>query len=287
MKKMAFSGATGFIASHLIPLLEKRGYQIVPLLRGDFEDKNSLIGKLKDCMGVINLAGEPIVKRWSESYKKKLYSSRVDTTLKIVRVFNELNFYPDFFISASAVGIYRNGAVCGEDCGNFRDDFLGKLCVDWENAAFELKDKTRVCVLRIGVVLGKNGGIVKRITPVFKLGLGGKIASGKQGFSWIHIDDLCKAIFFAIENKGMEGIFNAVSPNPVDNLEFTKALGRVLKRPVVFPVPSFALKILFGEGASVLVEGQKAIPKRLIEAGFKFSYPELDTALKQVFYERL
>ncbi len=284
MKKMAFSGATGFIASHLIPLLEKRGYQIVPILRGDFEDKNSLIGKLKDCMGVINLAGEPIVKRWSESYKKKLYSSRVDTTLKIVRVFNELNFYPDFFISASAVGIYRNGAVCGEDCGNFRDDFLGKLCVDWENAAFELKDKTRVCVLRIGVVLGKNGGIIKRISPVFKLGLGGRLGSGNQGFSWIHIEDLCNMVNFLIENKNLSGIFNAVSPNPITNREFTKAMAEVLKRPAFSPVPAFVLKLLFKEGAVLLLEGQKVVPERFLSAGFEFLYPEIRSALKQVFY---
>lgn len=287
MKKIAISGFTGFIASRLSPFLKEKGYHVIPLLRSDFENKALLKEKLLSSDIVINLAGEPIIKRWSESYKKKLYISRVDLTRDITEILRNEGKHPECFISASAVGIYPDFRLCHEDCEDLREDFLGKLCRDWENAALSIKDISRVVVFRIGVVIGKNGGIIKKVSPLFKLGLGGKIASGKQGFSWIHIDDLCKAIFFAIENKGMEGIFNAVSPNPVDNLEFTKALGRVLKRPVIFPVPSFALKILFGEGASVLVEGQKAIPKRLIEAGFKFSYPELDTALKQVFYERL
>ena len=282
--KIAVSGATGFIASYLVPFLEKKGFEIIPLLRSDFEDEKLLTEKLKKCNGVINLVGEPIVKRWSESYKKRLYSSRVETTLKIVGVFNKLNCFPEFLISASAVGIYRDGVVCGENCDNFRDDFLGKLCVDWENAAFKLKDRTRVCVLRIGVVLGKNGGIIKKISPIFKLGLGGRLGSGKQGFSWVHIGDLCNMVDFLIENKNLSGIFNAVSPNPLTNEEFTETMAKVLKRPAIFPVPAFALKLLFKEGAILLLEGQKAVPERFLSAGFDFSYPEIHSALRQVFY---
>jgi len=282
--KIAVSGATGFIASYLIPFLEKKGFETIPLLRSDFEDEKLLTEKLKKCNGVINLAGEPIVKRWSESYKKRLYSSRVETTLKIVGVFNKLNYFPEFLISASAVGIYGDGVVCGENCDNFRNDFLGKLCVNWENAAFKLKDRTRVCVLRIGVVLGKNGGIIKKISPIFKLGLGGRLGSGKQGFSWVHIGDLCNMVDFLIENKNLSGIFNAVSPNPLTNKEFTEAMAKVLKRPAIFPVPAFALKLLFKEGAILLLEGQKAVPERFLSAGFDFSYPEIHSALRQVFY---
>ncbi len=282
MKNIAVSGSTGFIASYLIPFLKEKDYGIIPLRREDFKDLTALKEKLKNTDIVVNLAGAPIVKRWNENYKKELYSSRVDLTRKIVNAVKELNKKLDCFVSASAVGIYPDFKQCGEDCSDLRDDFLGKLCVDWENAAFSLKN-TRVIALRIGVVIGKNGGIIKRVSLPFKLGLGGRIASGKQGFSWVHIEDLCRIILFAIENEKVEGVINAVSPNPVDNNEFTKTLAGVLKRPAIFPVPSFMLKLLFGEGASILIEGQRAVPKKLKGFNFKFKYPQLEEALKQVF----
>ena len=282
MKNIAISGSTGFVASYLIPFLKEKGYGIIPLKREDFKDLSILKDKLKSADIVVNLAGAPIVKRWSEKYKKELYSSRVDLTKKIVKGIEELNKKLDCFVSASAVGVYPDFKQCAEDCNDLRDDFLGKLCVDWENAAFSLKN-TRVIALRIGVVIGKNGGIIKKVSLPFKLGLGGRIASGKQGFSWIHIEDLCSIILFAIENDKIEGVLNAVSPNPVDNNEFTKTLSRVLKRPAIFPVPSFALKLLFGEGALILIEGQRAVPKKLKNFNFEFKYPQLEEALKQVF----
>ncbi len=280
---IAISGASGFIASHLIPFLKKKGYGIVPLFREDFEKEGVLSQKLKNCNGIINLAGEPIVKRWSEKYKKRLYQSRVDLTKQIANTLKKEKIKPKFFISASAVGIYKDEKICDETCRFFREDFLGTLCKEWEKAAFELRDYTRTVVFRIGVVIGKNGGIIKKVSLPFKLGLGGRLGSGKQGFSWIHIEDLCWAILFAIENETIDGVLNAVSPNPVDNLEFTKTLAKVLKRPAIFPVPSIALKLMFGEGATVLLEGQKVVPKKLSNAGFTFNYPELSSALKQVF----
>ena len=282
MKNIAISGSTGFVASYLIPFLKEKGYEVIPLKREDFKDLSILKEKLKNADIVVNLAGAPIVKRWNENYKKELYSSRVDLTKKIVKAIEELNKKLDCFVSASAVGVYPDFKTCTEDCDDLRDDFLGKLCVDWENAAFSLKN-TRVIALRIGVVIGEHGGIIKKVSLPFKLGLGGRIASGKQGFSWIHIEDLCSIILFAIENEKIEGVVNAVSPNPVDNNEFTKTLSRVLKRPAIFPVPSFALKLLFREGAVVLIEGQRAVPKKLKNFNFEFNYPHLEEALKQVF----
>ncbi len=283
MKNIAISGSTGFVASYLIPLLKEKGYGIIPLKREDFKDLTALKDKLKSADIVVNLAGAPIVKRWNENYKKELYSSRVDLTKKIVQAIEDLDKKLDCFVSASAVGVYPDFKPCGEDCSDLRKDFLGKLCVDWENAAFSLKDKTRIIALRIGVVIGKNGGIIKKVSLPFKLGLGGRIASGKQGFSWIHIEDLCRIILFAIENEKIEGVVNAVSPIPVDNNEFTKTIARVLKRPAIFPVPSFVLKLLFREGAVVLIEGQRAVPKKLKDFNFEFNYPHLEDAFKQVF----
>ncbi len=282
MKNIAISGSTGFVASFLIPFLKEKGYGVIPLRREDFKNLTALKDKLKSADIVVNLAGAPIVKRWSEKYKKELYSSRVGLTKKIVKALEELNKRLDCFVSASAVGVYPDFKPCGEDCSDLKNDFLGKLCIDWENAAFSLKN-TRVIALRIGVVIGKNGGIIKRVSLPFKLGLGGRIAGGKQGFSWIHIEDVCSIILFAIENEKVEGVVNAVSPNPVDNNEFTKTLVRVLKRPAIFPVPSFALKLLFGEGALILIEGQRAVPKKLKNFNFEFKYPQLEEALKQVF----
>ena len=281
MKKIAVSGSTGFIASYLIPILEKEGYSIVPLIREDFKNTAILSEKLKDCTAVINLAGAPIVKRWSEKYKKELYSSRVTLTETLANTINSLPEKPELFISASAVGIYKDGKFCNESCRDLREDFLGKLCKDWENAA--LKCQTRTVVVRIGVVLGKNGGIIKKISLPFKLGLGGRLGNGKQGFSWIHIDDLTNIMLFALQNKNLSGIVNGVSPNPVTNAEFTSAVSKVLKRPAIFPAPSFLLKAVFKEGAKLLLEGQKAVPEKLEKEGFKFKYPEIEQALKQVF----
>ncbi|BBB33607.1 conserved hypothetical protein [Thermotomaculum hydrothermale] len=283
MKRIAITGSTGFVASYLIPFLKEKGYEIIPVVRGDFEDLNKLKEKLEKADIVVNLAGAPIVKRWSKRYKKELYSSRVDLTKKIVETLNDLNKFPECSISASAVGVYPDFKECTENCTDLREDFLGKLCNDWEGEAFKLKGKSRVVVLRIGVVIGKNGGIIKKVSIPFKLGLGGKLGSGKQGFSWIHIEDLINVILFAIENKKVEGVVNAVSPEPVNNIEFTKTLSRVLKKLAIFPVPAFALRLLFGEGAGILLEGQRVIPEKLINYGFEFKFPDLELALKQVF----
>ncbi len=285
-KTVAISGSTGFIASYLIPFLKERGYDIVPLKRPDFESDDLLKDKLKNADIIVNLAGAPIIKRWSERYKRELYSSRVGLTEKIVNTLNLLKKEPDCFISASAVGVYPDFKLCNEDCSELRDDFLGTLCKEWERVAFLLNDITRVVVLRIGVVIGKGGGIIKKVSLPFKLGLGGRIGSGKQGFSWIHIEDLCRIILFAMENRDVKGVINAVSPAPVDNIEFTRTLAGVLKRPAIFPVPVFVLRLLFGEGASILLEGQKAVPDKLKQYGFDFKYIELEQALKRVFYER-
>lgn len=282
-KTVAISGSTGFIAGYLIPELKSKGYNIVPLLREDFKNQKKLEEKLTNVNGVVNLAGAPIIKRWTKSYRRELLNSRVDLTKTIVETVKKIGLHLDFFVSASAVGLYRDGMLCSEECKSIRDDFLGRLCVEWEKAASGLKDKTRVVVLRIGVVIGKGGGIIKKVSLPFKLGLGGRIGSGKQGFSWIHIEDLCRIIIFAMENSDIKGVINAVSPSPVDNMEFTRVLAGLLSRPALLPVPSFILSLLFGEGSAILLEGQRAVPERLLQSGFEFYYPDLVSALKQVF----
>jgi len=163
-------------------------------------------------------------------------------------------------------------------------DFLGNLCLDWERTAATANSiGVRTCMVRIGVVLGKGGGMISKIALPFKLGLGGPIGSGKQGFSWIHIDDLCRLFMFLLEHKLASGIYNGTAPQPVTNKQFTRTLGRVLKRPAVLPVPAFALRMLFGQGARVMTSGQLVIPERALQDGFTFSYPDLKSALQQIF----
>jgi len=236
---------------------------------------------------VINFLGETISQRWTQKVKERLRSSRIDSTRKIAEAFSKVDSNGKVFISASATGIYgsKRDDVLDED-SNPGDDFLAKLCIDWENEARKVEDTgARVVILRIGIVLGKGGGFLARLTPLFKLGLGGKISNGKAWMSWVHIDDLAKVVKFAIENDGVRGVYNVVSPNPVTNEEFTRTFAKVLKRPAIFTVPKFALKILFGKELTeiALISSQKVQPKRLTEAGFKFQYEDIESALRSLF----
>jgi hypothetical protein len=189
---------------------------------------------------------------------------------------------PGLFISASAIGIYSQQGEQIEKKFQVADDYLGEICSAWELEAKKAKPVTRVAITRFGIVLGKDGGALKRMLPLFKLGLGGKIASGKQGFSWIHITDVLKAMEFIIGNKQVSGEFNFTAPEVVDNQLFTKVLAGVVKRPALFSIPAFALQALFGEGAVAVTGGQFAPPNHLLNEGFEFSFPELEEALRDI-----
>lgn len=266
--KIAITGASGFIGSHL-----RRRFKNHRVIKRD-DSIDNISKKLAGIDCLINLAGAPIVKRWTDEYKKILWNSRIGTTKKLVAAMEKEA--PRIFISVSAVGIYPDNRECDEDCVGISDDFLGRLASQWEKEA-----RKAVCptaIFRFGMVLGKDGGALKKMLLPFKLGLGGPIGSGSMVMSWIHIDDLINAISFVIE-RGLSGIFNGVSPNPVTNKEFSKALGQALKRPAIIPIPTFFLKILYGDASVVLTASKIVYPKRLIQEGFRFEHPLIQEAL--------
>ena len=279
MKTIAITGASGFVGSNLTEFFKNLNYKIIPISRDILNDESKLKNVLEETDVVINLAGANIIGRWTPQYKELLYSSRIDTTSKIVNAINIIENKPKILISTSAVGIYDNKDTYNEN-GTFANDFLSILCQNWEKEALKATNETtKVSIFRFGIVLGKNGGaFAKMITP-FKLCLGGIIGSGNQAFSYIHIDDLMNAYKFVIE-KNLDGVFNLTAPKPTTNFQFTKALGKVLNKPTIFPVPEFVLKLIFSEGAKVLTDGQDVVPEKLLSLGFKFNYKNIEETLK-------
>ncbi|MDY3204076.1 MAG: TIGR01777 family oxidoreductase [Arcobacter sp.] len=281
MKTIAISGASGFVGTSLTKFFSNVGYKVIPISREILNNNNKLEELLNTTDIVINLAGANIINRWSESYKKLLYSSRIDTTSKIVKAINSISNKPKILISTSAVGIYDNISTYDEN-GSFSNDFLSNLCQDWEKEALKAKNETtKVAIFRFGIVLGQEGGALQKMITPFKLGLGGIIGSGKQAFSFVHIDDLLNAYKFVIENSH-EGIFNLTAPKPTTNKGLTLALGKTLKRPTILPVPEFVLKLIFSEGARVLTDGQSAIPKKLLDLGFEFKFKTIEETIENL-----
>jgi len=267
-KKIAIAGASGFVGKHL-----QNNFDNVMVLNRD-DTPETLDQKLTNVDVVINLTGAPIVKRWNEKYKEILLRSRVKTTRNLVQAINQSDV--SYFISTSAIGIYPNDKKCDESCTKHADDFLANLCKNWEEEALLCSKPTSI--LRLGVVLGKDGGALSKMLLPFKLGLGGNIGDGSMMTSWIEITDLIKIYQFLIDKK-IEGIFNAVSPHPVDNVTFTKSLGAVLHRPTFLPLPIQILYLIYGEASCVLIDSKEVYPKRLLELGFEFAYPTITEAL--------
>ncbi|MCG3651068.1 TIGR01777 family oxidoreductase [Aliarcobacter butzleri] len=281
MKTIAISGANGFVGTSLTNFFSSFEYKIVPLSRDILNNKSKLEEVLNSTDIVINLAGANIINRWSETYKKLLYSSRIDTTSKIVNAISSISNKPKLLISTSAVGIYDNKSIYDEN-GSFSNDFLSNLCQDWEKEALKAKSEaTKVAIFRFGIILGKDGGALQKMITPFKFGLGGTIGSGKQAFSFIHINDLLNAYKFVIEND-YDGVFNLTAPTPTTNKGLTLALGKTLKRPTILPVPEFVLKLIFSEGARVLTDGQSAIPKRLLDLGFEFKFKTIEETIENL-----
>ena len=279
--RIAMSGSTGFIGSYLKQAFAEKGWETVPLTRADFKGDGALLrDKLSGADAVINLAGAPIAARWTESYKQELYASRIPVTEKVVTAMSGLEHKPKVFVSACGVGLYPAGGPWTEDDTARADDFLGQLALQWEQAA-KMAEKAgiRTVVFRFGVVLGRGGGALGKMLPIFRLGLGGVIGSGSQPFSWVHISDLVRAHCEALKNESFRGSYNLTATNPTTNRGLTRALSQVLHRPAIFPVPAFALKLLFVEGATVLLDGQSVLPKRLLDEGFAFQFERIEDAL--------
>lgn len=290
------TGASGFIGSALITALLADGVEVIGLSRQPDKlqrrfpairvvDDLERLASDQAIDAVVNLAGEPILDaRWSEARKQRLYASRLDTTRALIRLFERLAAPPQTLISGSAIGFYgshdSDRVLLEQDDG--RACFAHELCRDWEACALEAENKgLRVCLLRTGVVLGP-GGALGRMLPPFRFGLGGPIGSGRQWMSWIHLDDMVALIRFLLDHQVLRGVFNATAPEPVTNKQFSQTLGAVLHRPALLPVPPLMLRLMLGEGATLLTEGQRVMPARLLEAGFEFRYPELKAALTQI-----
>ncbi len=282
MKTIAIAGASGFVGSNLIDYFTNLGYKVIPISRDILNNKDKLEELINSSNIIINLSGANIINRWTDKYKKLLYSSRIDTTSNIVNAINKSQNKPELLISTSAVGIYDNQFIHDEE-GSYSNDFLSKLCQDWEEEALKANSfNTRVAIFRFGIVLGKKGGALQKMLTPFKLGLGGIIGSGKQSFSFIHINDLLNAYKFVIENNDANLVFNLTAPNPTTNKGLTLALGKTLKRPTILPVPEFILNLIFSEGAKVLTDGQNVIPKKLEDLGFKFKYTNIEDTIENL-----
>src|SRR5919112_2478088 len=292
--KALISGATGLIGSALIRELEDEGHSITRLTRsskGENDvrwdpDAGSIDGSLEGHDAVVHLAGESIAEgRWTAARKGRIMQSRKKGTRLLAEAIASLSVPPEVMVSASAVGYYgdRGNEVLREDSGP-GSDFLAEVCKAWEAAADPAREAgIRVVHPRNGVVLSTEGGALARILPVFKLGGGGRIGSGRQWWSWIAIDDVAGAIVHALTDDSVEGPVNLGSPNPLTNAEFTRALGEVLNRPTLFPLPAPAARLALGEIAdALLLASQRVQPAKLEETGYEFRYPVLDGALRHL-----
>ena len=284
--KIAISGSTGFIGKQLSELLLRSGNELIVISRSDLLDGIDHLAKvIKSSDVIINLSGAPVLKRWNEKNKRIILSSRVDTTRKLVAAvqMNLPEHRPNIFISTSAISIYKNNGIHDEHSVNLGSGFLASVCTAWEKETEPLRDlDLRLSIIRIGMVLGKTGGSLKTMLPLFKLGLGGKIGSGKQPFPFIHIDDVCKAIEFLILNDKCRGIYNFVAPDSITNELFTKVLSKKLHRPAIFAVPGFMVKLIFGKASELLIDGAVIKPSHLLKDGFQFKYPDVESALENI-----
>jgi len=296
--KILVAGASGLVGSALIPSLESDGAEINRLVRSspkaneiEWHPNHGGIDatRLEGFDAIINLAGENIAEgRWTDEKKRKIRDSRVDGTHRLSEAIAKLATKPRVFLCASATGFYgdRDDEILDEtsDSGG---GFLANVCRDWEGATESAaKAGVRVVNLRFGPILAREGGMLGKMLTPFKLGMGGKVGSGKQYMSWVAIDDVVGAIKLALPDESIHGPLNVVSPNPVTNEEFTKTLGEVLSRPTVMSIPAFAARLAFGEMADeMLLVSQRVAPKKLNEAGYQFKHPELESALRHYLAE--
>lgn len=303
--KIAIAGATGFVGSRLVEKLQQAGDQVLILTRNPAKAKRVFPDAafpnveivaytptesgpwqqaLSGCDGVVNLAGAPIAdERWTPERKQEILNSRKLGTRKIVEAIATANPKPSVLVNSSAIGYYGTSETATfDETSASGDDFLAQVCQEWESEAQQVKQSgTRLVIIRSGIVVGNGGAIAKMLTP-FRLLAGGPLGSGHQWFSWIHREDLVTLILLALHRSEIQGILNGTSPNPVRMNELCQILGQVLHRPSWLPVPDFALQLILGEAAQVVLEGQQVLPKRPLEYGFEYRYPTVKPALEEV-----
>lgn len=308
--KIAITGATGFVGSRLVERLISQGHQLIvfsrsvqhaqkvfpstafknleivgytPTVSGDWQ--NAISG----CDGVVNLAGESIAEgRWTPLRKQEILNSRKLGTQKIVEAIANADSKPNVLVNASAIGYYGTSQTATfDETSSPGNDFLAQVSTEWESEAKKVTSSkvndsgTRLVILRFGIILGMGGALGKMITP-FKLFAGGPLGDGQQWFSWIHVDDVVNLILQALNNSQMQGAYNATAPEAVRMSQFCDTMGQVMNRPSWLPVPGFALEAILGEAATVVLQGQQVVPKRTLESGFKYQYPKLQPALKEI-----
>ena len=282
--KVLLCGASGFLGSRLAPALRARGHELRSVGRrgADHDWSPAILAQgVAWSEAIVQLAGENLLgRRWNAVQKQRLWSSRFETTRALALL--AARHRPRVFLGASAIGFYgpRGDEALDESAGQ-GSGFVAQLCADWEEALAPAAAAGVRCVSpRIGVVLGRDGGVLARLAPIFRLGLGGPVGSGRQWFSWIDAGDLVELLVWQLENESARGVYNATAPGPGTMGEFASTLGSVLHRPAWIPVPGFALRLRFGEGADVMLTGQRILPARAQAEGFRFAHPELRGALE-------
>ena len=301
MTNVLVSGGTGFIGSRVCTALHEQGDTVHVLSRNPARAENKIKSAksvygwnpeteklrseaISDVKAVVHLAGETIAGRWNNEKKQRIRDSRILSTRNLVESFADVSTKPDVLVCASAIGYYGDS---GDE--NFTEvspvgtDFLANVCQEWEAEAQKADALgIRVVLVRIGLVLGLGGGLLTQVLPPFRMGVGGRLGSGRQWMSWIHVDDVVGIVLHALENEEIRGPLNATAPAPVRNGEFTKTLGSVLRRPTLFPVPTFGLKLMMGEFADFIVLSQKVLPEKTEVSGYEFRHRTLESALRDL-----
>ncbi|SHI63423.1 hypothetical protein SAMN05444280_10461 [Tangfeifania diversioriginum] len=283
--QIKMTGASGYLGEVIKKELIEKRHQVLPISRSFlYGSTDELAAQLKGTQVLINLAGAPILQRWTSHNKQVIYESRVQTTSKLVKAIQKMNEdqRPQKVISASAVGIYAVNGSHDEKSTDFDNGFVGTVVKDWENAWKDLPGNVELTIFRLGVVLGKEAQTIKKLWLPFKLGLGGKIGNGKQPFPFVHEKDVARAFTWALDQSGRDGIYNLAAPQKITNKGFTKAMAGALKRPAIIPVPEFALRVVYGKAATLLTESPEVIPRELEKQNFEFSYPDIESTLKEI-----
>lgn len=298
--KIMILGGTGMIGSALAHQALVHGHEVIVLTRHpsgrkpdpgitykgwDGRSPESWLEALEQCDALVNLVGENIGEsRWTLERKQAIRESRLMTGRTVVSTIQMASHRPKVLIQASAVGYY---GPCGDEIKDENspagEDFLGRLCVDWENSTRDVESLgVRRVVIRTGLVLDRNGGAMTRLLLQNRLFAGGSLGNGRQWWPWIHLKDEVRAILFLLENEQAEGAYNLTAPNPVQMKTFGKTLAKVMRRPYWLPVPAFALRLVLGEMSKIVLEGQRAVPRKLLESGFSFDFPDLEPALRDI-----
>lgn len=295
--KVIITGGSGLVGTRITELLLARGDEVINLTTQKklashkdglthvyWNPSQAMLEKneLEGADAAINLAGYNVSNRWTADNKKKIVESRIDSTRLLVQTIKSLDAAPKILVSTSASGYYPSSQMRQEEDATAGSGFLSELSQKWEQEAEQISNKSKLCILRVGVVLSENGGALAKLLPLFKWGLGSALGSGKQMMSWIHIDDLAKMYIHCIDQE-LSGIFNASSPEPVSNYTFSKSLATALKKPFFLPaVPAFVLKIVLGEMSSMLLVSQNLSSQKIVSTGFQFEYSNIDDAFTQI-----